>query len=149
MTLVPRFNAIGISLIVLLAGCAKRFGSPTETSALVHESARKTVHGSSSALGVPRSPTVASARTCRSRGAGFELSLVAGFTGAADPIAAARSFVRRGGVAGFGTPTSVWVIADPSRIADGDATLIDGRASLHAVRMPNRTWAIDEGRRCV
>ena len=55
----------------------------------------------------------------------------------------------RGGAPGFGTVASAWVVADPSQLVNRDATLIDGRVSLHAVRLSDRTWAVDEGNRCV
>ena len=76
------------------------------------------------------------------------LELVPSVRRASGPIEAAQWFVRHGGIAGFGTPASVWQVADPEQVRHGEATLVDGTASLHAVRLPNGSWAVDEGRRC-
>lgn len=93
--------------------------------------------------------TVDALPQCRGDTSAFELSLVAGLKGAADPVAAARWFVRHGGVRGFGTASTVWKLADPGLAASGGAEVVAGTVSLHAVQFADGTWAIDSGERCV
>lgn len=138
----------GLVASVLVSGCASRTDtagrhvSSVTVVARVSTAPTKGRAGSSTAA-VPAVPP------CRTQGSAFELSLVGGFRGAPDPVGAAQWFVRRGGVAGFGSSSSVWVLADPVQARRGEATLVDGTVSLHAVRMPNGTWAIDSGAHCV
>lgn len=86
--------------------------------------------------------------TCNSPGKAFELSLVAGLIGAPGPIAAAQYFVLHGGVPGYGTPQSKWRVADSGTVGRHEATLVAGSVSLHALQLPNKTWAVDSGQRC-
>ncbi len=148
---------VGLAAAVLVSGCASRtdpaggrVSSVTPVAARVSTPLTKVRSGAPPA-GSSNSPKAAvrAVAPCRTHGSAFELSLVAGFRGAGDPVGAAKWFVRHGGVAGFGHPSSVWVLADPGQVRRGEATLVDGSVSLHAVRMPNRTWAIDSGARCM
>ncbi len=145
---------VGLVAAALLSGCASR----TDTVGGRASSAAPRTVGASTAptrvrFKTPRAgsstATHAAVRAvpqCRTHGSAFELSPVAGFRGAGNPVGAARWFVRHGGVAGYGHPSSVWVLADPAQVGRGEATLVNGSVSLHAVRMPNRTCAIDSGR---
>ncbi len=150
---------VGLAAAVLLSGCTStpdatggRASSVTPVATGVSPSSttvrpKSPSAGSSSAA--PESAVGTVPPPCRTQGSAFELSVVAGFRGAPDPVGAAQSFVLQGGVAGFGSPSSVWALADPGQVGRGEATLIDGTVSLHAVRLPNGTWAIDSGARCV
>lgn len=147
MSLVARAGVLGFAGVALLGGCATRAAPSTapSTSRSVGPSTSSSAIGRA-ARAVARA--TAPAPVCRGQGAGFELSLAAGFRGAASPVRAASWFERRGDVPGFGSAASRWVVSDPSADGTGEATLTDGRVSLHAVRLPDRTWAIDSGRRC-
>src|ERR1700712_3086643 len=130
---------VGLAVAVLLSGCASRTDATggRATSSVTPVAARAstlptTVRLESSPSKSPE-PAVRSAPPCRGQGSGFSLSVAAGFRGAPDPVGAARWFVRHGGVEGFGTPSSVWVLADPGRVSRGEATVFDGTVSLHAV----------------
>ena len=142
----PRTSAVaallGLGAVVLVAGCASR----TEVAGGRTSSPSPSVSVPAS---VPVSvPVTRRTTACQGRGSGFALSLAGGFKGAPDPVGAARSFVRNRTVPGFGTVVSVWVPATPGHRAHDAVTLTDGRVSLRAVRLPDRTWAIDSGSRC-
>ncbi|QNK81634.1 hypothetical protein [Nakamurella sp. PAMC28650] len=79
---------------------------------------------------------------------GFALSLAAGTRGSADPLTAARTFLREGGVSGFGTSTSRWTLHTRAALVPGSATVTEGSVSLHATQLPDKTWVIDSGERC-
>lgn len=85
---------------------------------------------------------------CRGRGSGFDLVLVASSNGAPDPVAAAQAFVLRGGMPGYGTPSSIWQLTDPGRPPVREATVVDGKVSLRALQFRDGTWAIEQGMRC-
>lgn len=147
---------VGLAAAVLSSGCASRTDATgghasTVTPVLGASTLPTKVRSESPSAMSSKSPAVAvrAVPPCRMQGSGFELSLVTGFRGAGDPVGAAQWFVRLGGVARFGTASSVWVLADAGQVGRGEATLVDGTVSLDAVRMPNGTWAIESGWRCV
>jgi hypothetical protein len=66
----------------------------------------------------------------------------------ATPIEAAQSFAERGRVTSFEVPAhAVWRASAPDAQTDG-VTVISGDVALHALQLPDRTWAIDSGERC-
>ena len=139
----------GLAAAVLLSGCASDHRSIVAPASVIPATRATPLPTTLRLASKPAVSVMSTAPpTCRTRGSGFELSLVEGFRGAPDPVGAARWFVRRGGAAGFGTSSSVWVLTDPGNVKRGEATLVDGSVSLHALRLPNGTWAIDSGARC-
>jgi hypothetical protein len=136
-----------LPLLTVLAGCAGRAASGGGTAAR-HERSASLLSRAAAPLPSTSAAPVATAAVCRGRGAGFALSLAISSGGAPNPIAAARRFVRHGGVTGFGTVRSVWRVASTPPVTRDEATVLDGRVSLHAVRLRDRTWAVDEGSRC-
>jgi hypothetical protein len=64
--------------------------------------------------------------------------------GSATPLKAATDFVRRGGLAGYGTPTTAWHIV----ITHDGAEARSNRVNLHVWRRPNHRWIVDSGTAC-
>ena len=100
-------------------------------------------HGGTRTATAPRASTGASGCV---RGSGFGLSVVPGTTGSATPIAAAKDFVRQGGVPGYGSPDSQWQVGTAD--SDGRVTVSDGPTELYAVQLPDKSWVIASGDKC-
>lgn len=147
MILSRRATVAGLALSVLLAGCATRAPSGGGTAARHQRGAPSVSRPAATRPSTTVAPD-ASIAACPNKGAGFALSLAVSSGGAPDPVAAARRFERHGGVAGFGTAHSLWRVASTPRATRDEVTLVAGRVSLHAVRLRDRTWAVDEGSRC-
>ena len=135
---------VALAAAVLLSACATRVNRVAPRAPTV----TYTSHTSAATMPTSSKAGPGTVPPCRGAGSGFSLSLADGFRGSADPVAAARWFARHGAVAGYGNPSSVWVVADPWSFRRGAATLVNGTVSLHAVLLPNRTWAVDSGTRC-
>ena len=75
---------------------------------------------------------------------GFELSIAHGVVGSPSPRQAAVSFVKHGGVSGFGTAAAKWVL---TRDAHG-VMLHDATTFLHVVQLPTGGWVVDSGGHC-
>lgn len=119
MAYVPILGAAMLGAVALLAGCSS---------------------SGASGSGAPSSE----AKSCQ--GAGFELSLVHNAKGAPGPVQAAKAFSARGSVNGFSLPSgAAWHVVGP---ANGGLNVSSGDVTLHAVRLADKTWAIDSGKRC-
>ena len=74
---------------------------------------------------------------------GFALSLVQDRGGQATPVAAAAWLAKHGEIGGI--PLSGWRLTNENR--EG-ATVVSGRAVLHAIRGSDGTWQVDSGYTC-
>jgi hypothetical protein len=94
-------------------------------------------------------PSATAPRThCHTAGTGFAISLPPGLVGAPTPIKAAQRFAAHGGVAGFMVPpNSVWRVVGADSHGD-TVTAAAAGVTLHAVQLPDKSWAIDSGERC-
>ena len=97
----------------------------------------------------PSSPVTVSPTGCSRDSAyqstlGFELSIAAGAPGSPSPQQAAVSFAKHGGVSGFGTATTRWLL---ERDAQG-VTVHDATTYLRVVRVATGGWVVDGGGRC-
>lgn len=127
-----RVLCAGLSVLAL-AGCASmRVGVAPARHAVI------TATTNASTAAAPTSD-------CQGDGAGFAVSRAVEGHGSASPIAAARDFELHDHIPGFGTLTSVWTV---TAHAHGEATIVSGRVSLHALQMRDGTWWIDSGKRC-
>lgn len=142
--------SVGLMAAVVLTGCASRSstaaGAHGNNSVVSRPTSASLTPRSTMAPSTAATPTHSGAPTaseCSGRGSGFDLVLVASSNGAPDPVAAAQAFVLRGGMPGYGTPSSVWQLTDPGRPPVREATVVDGNVSLRAVQFRDGTWAID------
>jgi len=77
---------------------------------------------------------------------GIALSLDENFVGQPTPVEAAQWFVVQSWNAAWAVPAgAVWTVGDPEPLG---VTVTTDSVSLHAVQLPNKTWAIDSGERC-
>jgi hypothetical protein len=122
--------------VLALAGCAS---SPVVGGGPAHRA------GTSATTNTIAANSSTPTWGCDGNGAGFAVSRAIGGHGAPTPIAAAHDFALHGGVPGYGTPISVWTVTAHGQ---GEATLVSGKISLHALQMRDGTWWIDSGKRC-
>jgi hypothetical protein len=143
MSVASRVVAV-VMPVALLAGCAS--GSVVVRQSTAWPRVSKQVEF------IPVPPPLASpspgAGSCRGVGEAFALSLDAAYRGALDPITAAQRFAKSATTPWPLSPESVWILANPSLVSTGQATLISHDAEVHALRLANGTWAIDSGERC-
>ena len=129
---------------VLLSGCATRSGV-APASSRSKPSAGSLTSGLTQPDRTAASAAEPDAGRCDGAGAAFSLSLVAGLSGEPTPGKAAERFVVHGGVPGYGDASSDWQVT--GRDSSG-VTVTAGTVRLHALRLTDRTWAIDAGQRC-
>lgn len=75
---------------------------------------------------------------------GFELSIAHGVVGSPSPRQAAVTFVEHGGVSGFGTASTRWVLTRD----DEGVMLHDATTFLHVVQLATGGWVVDSGGHC-
>lgn len=137
------FSVTTILIEGLLMGCASTgpgTSPPTRPSDTTSIGGMATPHP---AIG---SPTTHATPTCPGQASAFMATPVPGLPGQPTPLAAARHFVRHGGVSGYGTPATRWHLG--ARTGSSGASIIGGSVTLHAFRLPDKTWFIDSGQRC-
>jgi hypothetical protein len=127
------FVAIMVVVAALPSACASASGAPGHHQSRTVASRPATV----SSLGCSRGSAYESRL-------GFELSIAPGVTGSPSPQQAAVSFAEHGGVPGFGTASTKWVL---ERDAQG-ATLHDATTFLHVVQLSTGGWVVDSGGHC-
>lgn len=86
--------------------------------------------------------------TCPGATTGFSLSMSSDMVGQQTPVEAAQWYVLQDWrPPGFDAPAdAVWTVSGSG--ASG-VTVTTGALSLHALQLPDGTWAIDSGQRCV
>lgn len=136
---------LATGLVLLSAGCGRppstpagAADSPARAAARPAGAAGNTAAGQDVAVG-------AAAAGCRGAARHFSLSLVTDRGGAGTATEAAKLFIKRNSVPGFGGPPGAWAVTGRDRTG---VTLRSGPVQLHAVQGPDRTWQIDSGQRC-